>query len=59
MHKPVGQVHLVVFENFASAYLVQIAWEKSCNYLLIIYMKIFEMVKQKKRKRLKEKLHYS
>ena len=37
--KPVGRVHLVVFEKFTSAYLFQIAREKSCDYLLIIYMK--------------------
>ena len=30
-----------VFEKFTSAYLFQIAQEKSCNYLLIIYMKKF------------------
>ena len=30
-----------VFGNFTSAYLFQIAREKSCNYLLIIYMKRF------------------
>ena len=31
-----------------SAYLFQIAPEKSCEYSLIIHMKKFEMVKQKK-----------
>jgi len=31
----------VVFEKFTSAYLFQIAQEKSCDYLLIIYMKKF------------------
>ena len=30
-----------VFEKFTSAYLFQIAQEKSCDYLLIIYMKKF------------------
>ena len=40
-------------KKFTSAYLFQIAWEKSCDYLLlIIYMKKFEMVKQKKRTRI-------
>ena len=31
----------VVFETFTSAYLFQIAQEKSCDYLLIIDMKKF------------------
>ena len=35
MHKPVGQVPFVVFEKFTSAYLFQIAREKSCDYLFI------------------------
>ena len=35
MHKPVGRVHFVVFETFTSAYLFQIAREKSCDYLFI------------------------
>ena len=30
---------LLVFEKFPSAYLFQIAQEKSCDYLLIIYTK--------------------
>ena len=38
-----------VFEKFTSAYLFQIAREKSCDYLLIIYMKKYQMVQQKKR----------
>ena len=29
------------FEKFTSAYLFQIVQEKSCDYLLIIYMKKF------------------
>ena len=41
-----------VFDKFTSAYLFQIAQEKSCDYLMIIYMKNFEMVKQKKRTRI-------
>ena len=41
-----------VFDKFTSAYLFQIAQEKSCDYLLIIYMKNFEMVKKKKRTRI-------
>ena len=39
MHEPVGRVHFVVFEKFTSAYLFQIAREKSCDCLLIIYTK--------------------
>ena len=39
MHKPVGQVLFAVFEKFTGAYLFQIAWEKSCDYLLIIFTK--------------------
>ena len=38
MHEPVGWVQLGVFEKFTSAYLFQIAQEKSCDYL-IIYLK--------------------
>ena len=34
-----GLMHFVVFEKFTSAYLFQIAREKSCDYLLIIYTK--------------------
>ena len=41
MHEPVGRVQFVVFEKFTRAYLFQIAQEKSCDYLLIIYMKKF------------------
>ena len=33
VHEPVGRVHFVVFEKFKSAYLFQIAREKSCDYL--------------------------
>ena len=36
-----GRVQFVVFEKFTSAYLFQIAQEKSCDYLLIIHMKKF------------------
>ena len=39
-------------KKFTSAYLFQIAREKSCDYLLITYIKKFEMVKQTKRKRI-------
>ena len=35
----IGWVQFEVFEKFTSAYLFQIAQEKSCDYLLIIYMK--------------------
>ena len=44
--------HEAIAECVTSAYLFQIAREKSCDYLLIIYMKKFEMVKQKKRTRI-------
>ena len=39
MHEPVGRVQFVVFEKFTSAYLFQMAREKSCDYLLIRYTK--------------------
>ena len=54
MHEPVRRVQFGVFEKFTSAYLFQIAQEKSCDYLLIIYIKNFEMVKQKKRTCIKQ-----
>ena len=38
LHEPIGRVQFVVFEKFMSAYLFQIAREKSFDYLLIIYM---------------------
>ena len=41
MHEPVGRVQFVVFEKFTSAYLFQIAREKSFDYFLIIYKKQF------------------
>ena len=37
--QPVGQVLFAVFEKFTGAYLFQIAREKSCDYLLIIFTK--------------------
>ena len=43
LHEPVGRVQLVVFEKFSSAYLLQIAREKSCDYVVIIYMKKYEI----------------
>ena len=39
MHEPVGRGQFGVFEKFTSPYLFQIAQEKSCDYLLIIYVK--------------------
>ena len=33
VHEPVERVHFVVFEKFRTAYLFQIAREKSCDYL--------------------------
>ena len=44
LHEPVGRVEFGVFEKFTSAYLFQIAQEKSCDYLLMIYMKNLEMI---------------
>ena len=41
LHELVGPVQFGVFEKFTSAYLFQIAQEKSCDYLLIIYMEKF------------------
>ena len=38
LHEPVGRVQFGVFEKFTSAYLFQIAQEKSCDNLLIIHM---------------------
>ena len=38
-------------KKFTSAYLFQIPREKTCDYLLIVYMKKIETVKQKKRRR--------
>ena len=38
---PVGRVQFGVFEKFTSAYLFQIAREKSCDYLLLIYVQKF------------------
>ena len=43
LHDPVERVQLVVSEKLMSAYLFQIAREKSCNYVLIIYMKKYEI----------------
>ena len=41
LHESVGQVQFGVFEKFTSAYLFQIAQEKSGDYLLIMYMEKF------------------
>ena len=38
LHEPEGQVQFVVFEKFTSAHYVKLQ-EKSCYYLLIMYMK--------------------
>ena len=37
LHEPVRWVQFLVFENFARAYLFQIAWQKLFDYLLIIH----------------------
>ena len=39
LNEPVGRVQFGVCEKFTSAYLFQIAQEKSFDYLIIIYMK--------------------
>ena len=41
LHEPVGRVQRGGFEKFTRAYLFQIVQEKSCDYLLIIWMKKF------------------
>jgi len=41
LNEPVGRVQFGVGEKFTSAYLFQIAQEKSFDYLIIIYMKKF------------------
>ena len=46
LHEPVGRVQFGVFEKFTSAYLLQIAQQKSCDYL-IIYMEKFRNGKTK------------
>ena len=38
LHEPEGQVQFVVFEKFTSAHYAKLQ-EKSCYYLLIMYMK--------------------
>ena len=38
LREPLGQVQFVVFEKFTSAYNTKLQ-EKSCEYLLILYMK--------------------
>ena len=45
MHEPVGRVQFGVFEKLTSACLFQIAREKSCDYMLIIYMKKYKITK--------------
>ena len=39
LHEPVGEYNLWSLKKCTSAYLFQIAREKSCDYLLIIFMK--------------------
>ena len=49
-------------KKFRSAYLFQIAWEKSCDYVLIIYMKKYEIayiIMQKQSMHIKCKIIYS
>ena len=40
---PWGECNFWFLKKFTSAYLFQIAWEKSCDYVLIIYMKKQEL----------------
>ena len=47
-----------VFEKFTSAYLFQIAQEKSCDYLLITYMKNFRNGKTHLYHAIREKLRH-
>ena len=42
LHEPLGWMQFGVFEEFTRAYSFQIAREKSCDYLLIMYMKKFQ-----------------
>ena len=60
-----GRVKFGVFEKFTSAYLFQIAQEKSCDYLLLIYMKKFRNGKTEEthvyhaiREKLRHQLHH-
>ena len=43
LHKPVGQMQFVAFENFTSAHYTKLQG-KSCCYLSIMYMKINQRV---------------
>ena len=47
-----------IFEKFTSAYLFQIAQEKSCEYLLIIYMKKFRAEETHVYHAIREKLRH-
>ena len=40
---PKGECNLWSFKKLTSAYSFQIAREKSCDYVLIIYMKKYEI----------------
>ena len=40
LYEPIGPVQFVVL---TSAYLFQIVWEKSCDYMLIINKKKYEI----------------
>ena len=40
LYEPVGRVQFVSLKKFTSAYLFQIAQEKSCEYILEINMNI-------------------
>lgn len=44
-------MQFVVFEKFMSAYLFQIAQEKSCDYVLITFMKKYEIAYHRSKER--------
>ena len=41
MHESVGQVQFVVFSEFTSVYLFQLARETSFDYFLMMYLQVF------------------
>ena len=43
LYEPVGRVQFVSLKKFTSAYLFQIAQEKSCEYILEINMNILKV----------------
>ena len=43
LYEPVGRVQFVVFEKIYKCLFIQIAQEKSGDYVLMIYMKKYEI----------------